>query len=207
WNSEANFGGTTYRERLIRERYRVTDVYDVGYDLATTVAFPPPWEGDFGGPNPLIDNMPSDRKRKVTARTTWEAENRVDVDVESDLYELWFGPRLAMLLWKKISAYFIPSISATRVEMDAKRTEEFVAVYSDGRTQTLSRWEDDECEGEWLFGAGVQAGAEVDLGSGWFAGIFGGYDWVDEVEMDIGPNTVTLDPSGYTVGIEIGKKI
>jgi hypothetical protein len=208
WNEEARYRGTTYRERITRERHTVIDRYDVGYDLTATAAHPPPYEGTFLGPGPLIPNKPSRRDRRVRSRTIWEAENRLDIEVESDLYEFWFGPRISAQPVGTVTIYCIPNVSVNHVSMDIDRDEQFVTVYSDGRTGTLGSWNDSKCEGEWLFGAGVEAGAEVDLNDGWFAGTFGGYDWIsDDAEVDIGPNTITIDPSGYTVGVAVGRKL
>ncbi len=206
WNKDAEFNGTTFRERITKERYTVVDSYDVGYDLTTSPASPPPYEGNYFGPGPLIPNQP-DRERRVTSRMIWDAENRINMDVESDFYGFWFGPRISFQPNEYINLYCNPNVSIHYVTMDIDRTEQFVAIYSGGQTETLNSWQDNVSEDEWAFGVGVQAGVEVNIKDGWFVGAFGGYDWVDEAEVDIDPNTVTFDPSGYTVGLEFGKKL
>jgi len=48
-------------------------------------------------------------------------------------------------------------------------------------------------------------GADIEFQNGMFAGVWGGYEWVsEEVDVQVGPNTVSVDASGYTAGAVIG---
>ena len=100
-----------------------------------------------------------------------------------------------------------PAMTLNLVDMDVSRSEVFIATYSDGSTQTLNSWKDTDSETKVLLGASFTAGVDLDLFSGWFAGAFGGYDWVsDDVDISIGPNTVSMDTSGFSLGMEVGKQ-
>jgi hypothetical protein len=207
WNETAQFKGTTYREQITQEKYTVVDTYDVGYDLTASLANPPPYDGSFLGPGPLIEGEPLDRERVVTSRKVSQAENYVEIDIESDLCEFWLGPGLTVRPADNTEIYFISSISLTRVTMDIDRSERFTVTHAGGSSDVLNSWHNSTCESEWSFGAGIQVGATVDLTDDWFAGAFGTYDWVDEANVDIGPNSISVDPTGYTVGFEIGTRL
>jgi outer membrane protein W len=55
-------------------------------------------------------------------------------------------------------------------------------------------------------GAALEAGMSFKITKSWFAGISAGYEWIDDTSMDIGPNTVTLDLSGFSTSATIGVK-
>lgn len=203
WGVGGRFKGTTYRERITKERYEIRDTYD----LEGVIPPPAPYEGTYFGPGPLIENIPSSRSQHVNSRETWEAENYVDLDVEADIYRFWVGPRVSVQPFGRAVLYIIPNVSATLVDLDADRSEQFVAMYSDGRTETLEDWRDSVRESEWAVGFGAVAGVEIAFARTWRLGVFGGYDWVDDAaQVRVGPNLVEVDPSGYTAGIEVGKR-
>jgi len=83
-----------------------------------------------------------------------------------------------------------------------ERTETFQFGDGTGRTS----WIDTADKLKAAFGLSGVAGADLDLGKGWFTGIFGGYEWVpDKTKINVGPNTVSLDTSGWVVGLQMGK--
>jgi len=84
----------------------------------------------------------------------------------------------------------------------ADRSESFAAMYADGSTKTLDSWQDSERRTAASFGAGIVAAMEWRISHGWSMDVLGGYDWVSRnVDLAIGPNTVTLDASGFTLGM------
>jgi len=53
---------------------------------------------------------------------------------------------------------------------------------------------------------GGTAGANLDLGHGFYVGVSGGYTYVPHgMEVSVGPNTVKVDPGGWEVGCAIGR--
>jgi hypothetical protein len=54
---------------------------------------------------------------------------------------------------------------------------------------------------------GLHGSLGVWLAANWYAALLAGYDWVaDEVEVRVGPNTLRLDLSGYSLAIEAGRR-
>ena len=208
WGMNANLSGSTYQEGV--GRMHVTDTYDVSGVNMPGAGHEGTYDGPFDSPpvipSPLIPNMPESRSSRLVD-SQWTAENQINMDVESELYNLWLGSRLALALGERFSVHITPKISANYVNVDVDRSETFVATYADGSTATLNSWSDTGSESKWLFGAGATAGADVQFGNGYFAGIYGGYEWVaDEVDVTVGPNTVSVDMSGYTAGVQAGKR-
>jgi hypothetical protein len=97
-------------------------------------------------------------------------------------------------------------LGASFIQVSADRTEVFTET-ANGVTTTLGSWSDHESDSVVRFAAGITAGADVQLGRGFYAGVFGGYEWaVDDVRLSIGPNEVSVNGSGYVAGLVIGKR-
>jgi hypothetical protein len=70
----------------------------------------------------------------------------------------------------------------------------------------VRQWSDHAGDRQVYLGFGLTGGANLDLGKGWFTGVFGGYEWVMEnVDLAIGPNRVSVDASGWTAGLAFGR--
>jgi hypothetical protein len=158
------------------------------------------------GPGPLIPNVPTARYRDYHGASMWYAENRLDLDVDSSYLEFWIGPRLTTEVAEQLTAFVTAKVGPALINVDAERTERFTITSADGSVSEAGRWQDDACEGEWKFAAGLRAGIQWEFAETWYAGASVGYDWVDEVEVNVGPNRVIIDPSGLVVGINIGKQ-
>jgi hypothetical protein len=206
FGAEATLGGTTYEEGIGRRD--ITDTYDVSGINMPGAGHRGTYDGPFDNPpvipSPTIPNQPESRSSTIRDMQ-WSARNHIDMDVETDLYELWLGPRLAFQAGDRLALHVTPKVSATYVDACVDRTETFVATYADGSSATLNSWSDSGSESKFVLGAGVVAGAELEFENGMFAGIWGGYEWVSEdVDVQVGPNTVSVDASGYTAGAVIG---
>ncbi len=231
WGAESTIESSTYAEEVQKDKILVTDNYlytdtveyrdTYVYDTTGVIPPPAPYQGTYDGPGTLIPENPMSHEREVAreSRDTrveretdvvsseiWTAANWMKFDVDSTIYDLWLGPKISMLLEKKVGLFVIPCISMNYVEVDATRSENFTVFYADGTSRTLNEWQDDVCEAEWLFGVGITAGIEVEFAKDWKAGMFGGYDWVpSEAEIQVGPNTVKVDASGYELGVQVTK--
>jgi hypothetical protein len=232
WNAGAQMGGSTFEEQVREDRYAVIDTTDYitdtyVYDTSGVTLPPAPHRGTYDGPfdtppvipSPTIPNRPDSLHRdsvragainrdiRRTSSSTWTARNQVDMDVETDIYELWVGPRLAFHANDWLALHLTPKVSLNYIDADVDRSESFVASYADGRRETLHRWTDQGDEQKWSFGAGLTAGADVEFKNGMFAGCWGGYEWVGgDVDVRIGPNTVSVDASGYSAGVVMGRR-
>ena len=198
WNIHNQVSASTYSEQLIRQSYTVIDTYDAG------PAIPPaPYDGVFFGP--LIPNIPATRGRSYSVGSSWVAENQIDIETDADLETLWFGARAVWQGNGPLSLFLEPFVSCNYLDLSAKRTETFSAVYPDGTSQTLDQWRDEESIGQWLFGVGVSVGGRVDLNEDWFIDASLAMDQTEKADMDVGPNTVEVDPSGYSVSVQVGR--
>ena len=230
---DVRFAGSTYAEQIRDERFAVRDTYRYRDAITDTYVFDTtdvniplaPHQGTFDGPfdnppvipSPVIPNRPAsatrssvrsgrvDREITRTSARTWTAQNQVRLDVETDVFELWFGPRIRFAPNERVNLHVTPKLTLNYVDVSVNRTEDFTAIYSDGRTEVLRDWRDRGSESKFVFGAGITAGAEVEFENGIFAGIWGGYSWVDDdVDVNVGPNTVSVDVSSYVAGVAVG---
>lgn len=87
---------------------------------------------------------------------------------------------------------------------DITRTEELVASYGSGGSQTLASWRDRQSKDDVLLGVALEAGLSVKLSERWFAGITAGYEWIEDADVAVGPDTVALDLSGFSTSAVIG---
>ncbi len=230
WGASSHTETSTYEERVRVDRIRVEDrfaytdthTYQDTYTYDTTGVVPPPapYAGTYEGPGPLLPNLPSSSRRAVMdsqrqtqstrltsteGSSTWTAANHVSFDVDSTACNLWLGPRLSINPCARLKVFATPSVSINCVNVDVDRLETFAANLADGRVRLLQTWTDSGNTWAWLFGAGLAVGADVPLMKGWFAGLQGGYDWVaGAAAVTVGPDRVSLDPSGYTLAGRLG---
>ena len=201
WNIENNQSGSTYSERMTSHRESVADVYALG----GVIPPPAPYEGTYYGPGPLIPNIPTERQQESGGSSSWTAENDISIDTEADLESVWIGARAS---WKgngPLVIFLQPFVSFNYLDLTAKRTEQFNVIRADGSVKTLNEWKDKESESEWLLGAGVSVGGRVSLDKNWFVDLSMMYENVEEGDVDVGPNNVTMDPTGYSVSLQVGR--
>ncbi len=209
WGATSRLGATSYLER--KSRLDVTDVYDVASTVDPVTGFPLPqtapsgYQGSYGNPGPAFSNTPSSRSTQRTDLST--AANQMNFRFDTDLYEITLGPRITWEATSKIHLNLTPKLGVSYISMTADRTEVLTETATGGGTSTLGTWHDHRTAGVWRFTTGLTAGADVDLGKGYYAGIFGGYQWtVDDVRIAIGPNTASLNPSGFVAGLVLGRR-
>ena len=217
WGSHSTLNAASYRERT--SQLNVTDSYNVA-DTVGTLGFPPPqtapggYRGTYGGPAdgasnwvggyPVIDNTPTSRTTSPQLVST--AQNAIHYQFQTDLYELSLAPRIRFAATKALSLHLTPNLGVGFVNVTANRSETFYNTTAAG-TATLGAWNDSSNTWQARFAAGVNLGADYDLGKGFYAGVFGGYNWVvNRVNVTVGPSTASVDDSGYVVGAVLGRK-
>lgn len=208
WGANANLNGSTYAERM--NRVDVTDRYNVSGIPAA--AFPAAGHhGTYNGPfDPaatppytIIPNLPA--RDQQTVDLGWTAQNSVNLDVDMALYQIALNPSIRFAATKRLSLCLTPKISLNIMDVSANRSETFYQTQG-GVNTTQNHWSDNASKTQIAFGLGATLGANYDLGKGWFAGVFGGYEWVTEkVDIAVGPNTVSANPSGWVAGAVFGK--
>ena len=211
WGGHNEMDATTYREDV--RQMGVTDIYDVsGIPAAQFPAhgFQGTYLGPFDRPpvlpSPVIPNLPSTRAAAMSG-ALYTAQNRIALDLDQSLYQLSLGPKIAYAVSRRVTVNVRPSISLNIIDVGVKRTEVFVQSSAGGGSEVLNRWSDQGNGLEVLLGLGATAGVDLDLGKGFYAGVFGGYEWVAErVQVSVGPNQVSFDGGGWVGGAVIGKR-
>jgi len=75
-------------------------------------------------------------------------------------------------------------------------------AWDDGRKiQTWSQRQDDQ---KWLWGGTVSVGLQFGLTPHVYLHAAGGYDWVEDCELAIGPDRIRLDLDGYRAELALG---
>lgn len=209
WGASSRISQNSYFERI--SRLDIADTYNVADTVDPVTGFPLPqtaaggYVGQYSEPGPVFSNAPNARATQRTDLST--AENQVDFHFTTDFYEVTLGPRFTYAVTSRIALNLTPKLGVSYIAVTADRTETFTATATGGGTTTLGTWHDHSTEGAWRFAAGFTAGADADLGKGYYAGIFGGYEWaVDDVQLAVGPNTASLNGSGYVVGFVLGRR-
>jgi hypothetical protein len=211
WGSDDSLSTSAYRESV--RQIKVTDTYDVsGIPAARFPAggFHGTYLGPFDSPpvipSPVIPNLP--KSRSSSAGTVLSSSyNSIAFNLDQNLFQIAVGPRLNWAATRRISANLRPTVSLNVVGLDAQRTERFIQDQTGTAGRVLRSWSDQSTQYDVLLGLGVTGGIDLDLGKGFFAGIFGGYEWViDEAKASVGPSTVALDCSGFVAGALLGKR-
>lgn len=118
------------------------------------------------------------------------------MDVKPSLYELGLGPQIGFQATHCLELHLRPTLSLNIVDADVHRSEAFGGL----------NWSDQASKTGVLLGLGGTAGANLDLGHGFYVGVSGGYTYVPHgMEVTVGPNTVKVDPGGWEVGCAIGR--
>jgi hypothetical protein len=210
WGANAKLRGSTYDEVIRRQdvtdRYNVAGISSTAFaNLGHRGAYDGPFDPAATPPYTVIPNLPATRDRQVVD-LGWTAQNSVSIDVDMATYQLSLRPSISFAASKKLTLNLIPKLGMHIVDASVDRVETFTQTQG-GNTTTLNRWPDSNDKTKVALVAGVSAGADLDLGKGWFTGVFGGYEWVpDETKIHLGPNTVTLDASGWVAGAMLGKQ-
>ena len=197
WAQDDQLNTSTYGE--VVQKITVNDTYDVSKIGAAN--FPANYQGTYLGPfgtqappYPVIPNQPESRSQTTSAALS-TSNNRIGFDVKQALYEIGLGPQIGCQVTERLKLHLRPTISLNLIDADVHRTEVFA-----GQT-----WSDNGSKFDVRFGLGINGGASLDLGHGFYLGVSGGYDYVaQKLDVTVGPNTISLDPSGWEVSGVIG---
>lgn len=218
WGASANMSGSTYAEDVTEKEYTTHSdaVLSFSYTpLSTTLGQPPPfpeapYRGEPGGPEYLFALNDVDAGRNIytdISESHWINRNRIDTAVDTDLYSLWLGPRIIMQATERITVNMTPQMSVNYVDVAVSRREVLLRDYDGGQIEQLASWNDHGSKNDIIFGAGIIAGISFEAQNGIFATLSGGYQWlIDDVDVDVGPEKVSVDASGYQVSCAVGVK-
>ena len=183
---------------------RVLDAYDI-----TGLGITPdskPYQGNLPGPGPVIDASPMSRQGLGSEQVSvgsYRAYNSISESLDMDLSTLSLGMSVKGT-YRRV--YVIGSTGPTlnMVEKDAMYEETLYASSSGGSPQVLKYWSDNSSGTEYLFGYYVQAEVGVRIYRELHLGVFGRYDWLENVSGNVGPSRYEVNPSGGSMGGTVG---
>jgi hypothetical protein len=124
-------------------------------------------------------------------------------DVNQGFYQINLGPQVGWKIGQQLKLNLRPTISMDVMDVSVGRSETFML----GNGSVLRTWKDSSEKCEVHLGLGINGGIDWQLGKGWFIGVTGGYDWVvNKLNVQVGPNNVAVDASGWQVGPLIGRR-
>lgn len=200
WSADLALGfqGTWGAEAKLDQSVSQVTVKD-SFDVSAVAGFPMSgYQGTYLGPfdtpavipSPLIPNLPGSRAFST-------AVDAVSLAVDQSLYQFSVGPQLGFAAAERLRFKLRPTISLNIMDVEVQRTESFLQ----------NTWHERADKSQISLGLGAIAGADFDLGKGFYTGIFGGYEWVaDQVKITVGPNHTAVDAGGFVAGAVIGKR-
>jgi hypothetical protein len=211
WGGQSKIQASNYREDV--RQITVTDTYDtsgIGAGGFPGAGFHGTYLGPFDNPpvipSPVIPNIPGSRSPSTSAALSTSADT-VSLEVDQNIYQMSVGPQVGYEVSKDVRLSLRPTISVNVIDVEARRSEVFVQQPAAGPSAVVNRWSNHESQMDVFFGLGVTGSANVEMGKGYYASVFGGYEWVSQkVEFTVGPNTVSFDGSGYVIGVTLGKR-
>jgi len=131
--------------------------------------------------------------------TTWTALSGARIGIEASLYQFVVGSRLGRNVADGVELSIRPAVTFNIVDLDLTRDE----IFQSDRGQ-IATWRDSNDKSSLRLGAALEFGATFLLGKSWHLDLSGGYEIVDKVSADVGPNRVKLDLSGFTTTAAFG---
>ncbi len=194
----------SFNSRTYRQTRQQSQTYLYTYDTLGNPAFPaaPYAMTDPNAAGPMISDTPESIMLGAEQQTTsehrvgqrvWTEHSTVDLAFDARLFTFQLGPRLEWRAHQLVTLLAQPAVSLNLLDAEIRRDE---TLRSD-RGDVLEHWNDRTDKLRWRAGAGGQLGARVDLWNDWSMTLGGGYEWVDPVSFDAGPDRVRADLSGY----------
>ena len=204
---EASAGGVnTFNDRQWSATYenRVVDAYDI-----TGLGITPdstPYHGNRTDKGPVIDTSPMTRRdmgSALVSADSYRAYNSISESLDMDLSTLSLGMSMK---GKYRRVYVVGSTGPTlnMVEKDATYEETLYESSNGGLPQVLKYWSDNSSGTECMFGYYVQAEVGVRIYRELHLGVFGRYDWLENVSGNVGPSRYEVNPSGGSMGGTVG---
>ncbi|MFA5342777.1 MAG: hypothetical protein WC381_02290 [Kiritimatiellia bacterium] len=200
------YGMNTFNDNQAWATYnsRVSDSYNISGLGITPDSVP--YKGNANDKGPVIDSTPMSRKSlgsELVSAGSYRAYNSVSESLDMDLSTLSLG---VSVKGNYRRVYVVGSTGPTlnMVEKDASYEETLYESRNGGAPQVLKAWGDTSSGTECLFGYYVQAEVGVRIYRELHLGIFGRYDWLENVSGSVGPSRYEVNPSGGSLGGTVG---
>jgi hypothetical protein len=216
---------SNFSQTISESKTPYSDIYSFTDSIRDQYVFPTnglipaaPYDNPNGNPggDPLISNLPSRTTREITHSgvtsrnlgasqlTSWETKNHIAVDTDINMFQFAVGGEMSSELGSHFALHLRPSLLVNLLDIEITRREELTAFYTTGDTKPLGNWHERQGEETVRLGAALEAGLTCKITQSWFAGVSAGYEWIDDITMGIGPNTVAFDLSGFSTSATIG---
>lgn len=131
--------------------------------------------------------------------STWTADSRVALEADASLYQVAFDVMLGGAISDKTYFGIRPGVLLNVADVEIDRNEVFSSTKG-----VVATWHDTACESEFLLGFGLEACLDIAIDESWNLAFTAGYEFIDTMEVDVGPSKIELDFSGYTASVMIG---
>lgn len=185
-------------------RNKVVDTYDIsGTDITPSSE---PYRGNQQNSGPVIDTTPMHRRSlggELVSVETYRAYNSISETLDVDLTTFSLGLSVKGK-YRRLNLGGSTGPTFNLVEKDADYTEILYESRNGAAPGILRRWDKNDSGTECLFGYYVQGEIMVTIYKGLQAGIFGRYDWIEDVFGDVGESRYQIRLAGGTIGGTIG---
>ncbi len=155
---------------------------------------------------PVIDTSPMSRRNmgeELVSRTTYRAYNQVSESLDLDLSTLSLGLTLKGK-YQRLQVAVSTGPTLNLVEKDATYEETLYESLNGDMPRPLMHWKDSRSGTECLFGYYVQGEIGITIYRGLQAGVFGRYDWLENVSGNVGQSRYEVNPTGGSLGSTLG---
>lgn len=185
------------------QNWTIRDEFAVDYyDLDTAKRLPDtPYQGTYEGPGPCVQLTPArtSKDSRLVERGSFLAYNSIKHDLDVRLLTLSLGVSANY----QISCFNLGGAIGPTVniaESDAVYRETLFSAANNGEAGILNQWYDSNKDTDVLFGYFVQAGVGLKLTNWLELNVFGRYDWLQNINCDVGPSRYTVNPEGGSLG-------
>lgn len=192
---------SNYSATQTREDYRLD--YQDHYDLNGVIPPLAPYQGTFGGPGPLIDNLPTFRSITPVLVFTDRANfsNQVGSSINIDAFSFTFGPTLG-IEYEKFNFTCSGGLIVNIYDWSASQTETLTASSGAGSSK-IARWTESDSGTKIRPGVYAQADLSYAVHEEVMLGGFLRFDAAQEFRAQAGPTIYKIDPYGVTAGLQI----
>ena len=165
-----------------------------------------PYKGNATDKGPVIDTSPMTRQRldsELVSAGSYRAYNSISESLDMDLSTLSLGMSIKGN-YRRVYVAGATGPTLNMLEKDATYEETLYASNNEGSRQVLKYWSDSSSGTECMFGYYVQAEVGVRIYRELHLGVFGRYDWLENVSGNVGPSRYEVNPSGGSMGGTVG---
>ncbi|MCC5848291.1 MAG: hypothetical protein JJU29_09370 [Verrucomicrobia bacterium] len=204
--------GQNVSTRSVTSSVTSSEVQQFTYDTFGNPFFPtaPYTMSDPSGVGPMISDTPdsvntlsrTDSPQSSTRTSGFQTQSLVDLELDVEAFTFQFGPRWVWGEKEGVSLFVQPLATLNLIDASATRNE----YYRDSNGRQIATWRDDADDQSWRWGAGIQVGLQACLSENWYLNGSGGYEWVKSTHLNVGPDRVRIDLSGYQFELAIGRR-